>query len=164
MRESACIVKANYDLTRITRLNVGFGQSWQDHTIDIKVCFILSVFVCEFWFSVFVNGFFLSPVKGHKVRVEDDMMASERVKLEEVCREQQMLNKGISKEFITVRPWAPCLTESPLWLITTRFVCLYNVPWTSVVFWTLFVLGLLRVWFRQTKVLCWIQIQCRSEC
>ena len=59
--------------------------------------------------------------------------------------------------------WAPCLTESPLWLITTRFVCLYNVPWTSVVFWTFFVLGLLRVWFRRNKVLCWIQIQTKVK-
>ena len=28
------------DLTRTARLNVGFGQSCQDRTIDIRVCFI----------------------------------------------------------------------------------------------------------------------------
>ena len=62
-------------------------------------------------------------MKGHKVCVEDDMMASERVKLEEVCREQQMLNKGISKEFITVRRMGTVLNRESI-VIDYNEVCL----------------------------------------
>ena len=61
-------------------------------------------------------------MKGHVVRDEDDMMASERVKLEEFCREQQMLNQGISEEFITVRRMGTMLNRESI-VINYNEVC-----------------------------------------
>ena len=91
--------------------------------------------------------------KAKVVRVEDDMMASERVKLEQVCMEQEMLNQGISEECITVRRLGTVLNRGSIVIDYNEVCWRVQCSGTDVVYWTLLALGLVGVWFCQTKVL-----------